>query len=82
MASERRPRIKTLSKARKYSFHSMRKQDPESPPSRVLAAPDGSIVFEWQSGSKIVEVEIDAPGRANYMLEEAGKSPRFWTGRF
>lgn len=60
----------------------MRKHDPESPPSRVLAAPDGSIVFEWQSGSKIVEVEIDAPGRANYMLEEPGKSPRFWTGRF
>ena len=55
-----------------------RTQVPESPPSRVLAAPDGSVVFEWQSGSTIVEVEIDAPGRANYMLEEPGKSPRFW----
>ena len=59
-----------------------RTQDPESPPSRVLAAPDGSVVFEWQSGSIIFEVEIDAPGRANYMLEVPGKSPRFWTERF
>jgi len=59
-----------------------RTQDPESPPSRVLAAPDGSVVFEWQSGSIIFEVEIDAPGRANYMVEVPGKSPRFWTGRF
>lgn len=59
-----------------------RTQDLESPPSRVLAAPDGSVVFEWQSGSTIVEVEIDAPGRANYMLEEPGKSPRFWAEPF
>ena len=59
-----------------------RKRDPESPPSRVLATPDGSVIFEWQSGSTIFEVEIDAPGHANCMLEEPGKSPRFWTGRF
>lgn len=59
-----------------------RKQNPELPPSRVLAAPDGSIVFEWQSGSIIFEIEIDAPGRANYMLEIPGKSPRFWTEPF
>ncbi len=59
-----------------------RRQDPESPPSRVLAAPDGSVVFEWQWDSIIIEVEIDAPGRANYMLEVPGQSPHFWTERF
>jgi hypothetical protein len=69
-------------KSAKIFLSLKRKRDPESPPSRVLAAPDGSVVFEWQSGSTIFEVEIDAPGRANCMLEEPGKSPRFWTGRF
>lgn len=75
------PNLGVIHRARAFSAR-WRKQQPATPPSRVLAAPDGSVVFEWQDNSMILEVEINEPGRAHYTLEEPGKPPRFWTEPF
>ena len=40
-----------------------------SPPSRIVAAPLGSIIVEWQTTQIYFEAEISTPYRAEWMFE-------------
>jgi hypothetical protein len=51
---------------------------PNSPPSRVIAGPNGTVVFGWQSPSMQLEAEIESPGVAEFVLEESGSAPQMW----
>jgi hypothetical protein len=51
---------------------------PNSPPSRVIAGPNGTVVFAWQSPSILLEAEIESPGVAEFVSEESGRAPQVW----
>ena len=38
------------------------------PPTRVVATPDGSIIIEWQTILRCLEIEIEHPGQVEWML--------------
>ena len=48
-------------------------------PSRVIASPSGSVIFEWQTpdGHRL-EAEISEPGLVEYCLKQLGTDPVFW----
>lgn len=48
------------------------------PPSRIVASPLGALVFEWQSDSSYLEVEIPQPGCFQWMFETPGKQTEHW----
>jgi hypothetical protein len=48
-----------------------------SPPDRIVASPNGSIVFEWQSADTYMEVEIEEPYTAEWMIEQPGQEAVF-----
>jgi len=50
------------------------------PPSRVVPAPDGSVIFEWQwPNGAYGEIAIDRPLHAEVMLIERGQAAKHWT---
>jgi len=55
-----------------------RRRHPRLIPTRVLATPDASILFEWQVGQMIMEAVISTLASADFMLEEPGEHPLRW----
>ena len=51
------------------------------PPDRICASPTPGIIIEWQSTDDHMEIEMDVPYFAEWMLVRRGKS-YFWTEAF
>jgi hypothetical protein len=63
-------------------FANRRQYDPYTPPNRIIAGPDGSIVFEWRLGLSGLQMQIDEPGQVTFVLESPGEEPHIWSDRF
>ncbi len=48
------------------------------PPTRIVATPGGTVLFEWQYDDGYEEAEIVEPYRAEWMLERPGERPVHW----
>lgn len=55
-----------------------RRRHPRLIPTRVLATPDASILFEWQVDRMILEAVISTPASADFVLEEPGEQTLRW----
>lgn len=53
----------------------LRRADELCPPTRIVATPAGTVLFEWQYDDGYVEAEIVEPYRAEWMLERPGERP-------
>ena len=49
-----------------------------SPPVRIVATPDGTVIFEWQNEIEYMEVEISEPYYAEWMLEKPDAPMEHW----
>jgi hypothetical protein len=49
-----------------------------SVPSSVVAAPDGAVVFTWETPNSYREAEISRPGHITWMAERENRPTRHW----
>jgi len=56
----------------------LRDEDNAYPPTRVVAGPTGTIVFEWQVEDTYLEAEIVRPFGAEWMLSKPGQPIVHW----
>ncbi|UCC30925.1 MAG: hypothetical protein JSU86_01350 [Phycisphaerales bacterium] len=56
----------------------LRHEDRAYPPTRVVAGPTGTIVFEWQVEDTYLEAEIVRPFGAEWMLSQPGHPTVHW----
>lgn len=50
-----------------------------SPPSTVILAPNGGIIFIWQNQSEYVEAETTSIGCTEWMRKRDGRQTEHWT---
>ncbi len=56
----------------------LRRESDLAPPTRIVATPAGTVLFEWQYDDGYEEAEIVEPYRAEWMLERPGQRPVHW----
>lgn len=59
-------------------FKMLRNEGRVLPPTRIVAGPTGTVVFEWQVEDTYLEAEIIRPFRAEWMLKQAGQPTVHW----
>lgn len=57
----------------------LRRADELRPPTRIVATPAGTVLFEWQYDGVYCEAEIVEPYCADWMLERPGEQTAHWT---
>jgi len=61
-----------------YLFDLVRQRHTLPPPSRIVASPCGSIIFEWQLDSFYLEAEITDLHHAEWMMETPDQPTEHW----
>ncbi len=56
-------------------------QSDTPPPSRIVASPLGTVVFEWHLDTSYLEVEIPQPDFFQWMFETPGKQTLHWESK-
>ncbi len=56
-----------------------REQTELPPPTRIVAAPSGSVVLEWQTGEVYLEAEVFEPDHVDWMLERPAQPTEHWS---
>ncbi len=57
----------------------LRRESDMPPPTRIVATPGGTVLFEWQYDGVYIEAEIVEPYCAEWMLERPGEQTAHWT---
>lgn len=74
-----RPIRDLLIKTANLLLEKLRTANTDIPPSRIVATPSGSILFEWHTQDGYIEAEIEEPLVIEWMIQQKGKPSRFQT---